>query len=68
VPHAGRQVIKNNTTGNYTDVSLTLNKDLGDGLSASLSAISTNASKTFYTVNNYYQGKNIAVLGLKYSF
>jgi uncharacterized protein (TIGR02001 family) len=72
VPHAGRQVIKNSTTptgtGNYTDVSLTLNKDLGDGLSASLSAISTNANKTFYTVNNYYQGKNITVLGLKYSF
>jgi len=47
---------------------LTLNKDLGDGLVVSLSAISTNANKTFYTVNNYYQGKSIAVLGLKYSF
>jgi uncharacterized protein (TIGR02001 family) len=72
VPHAGRQVIKNSTTstytGNYTDVSLTLNKDLGDGLSASLSAVSTNANKTFYTVNNYYQGKNIVVAGVKYSF
>ncbi len=72
VPHAGRQVIKNSTTstgtGNYTDVALTLNKDLGDGLAASVSAISTNANKTFYTVNNYYQGKNIAVVGLKYSF
>jgi uncharacterized protein (TIGR02001 family) len=72
VPHAGRQVIKNSTTttgtGNYTDVALTLNKDLGDGLVVSLSAISTNANKTFYTVNNYYQGKSIAVLGLKYSF
>jgi uncharacterized protein (TIGR02001 family) len=72
VPHAGRQVIKNSTTstgtGNYTDVALTLNKDLGDGLSASVSAISTNANKNFYTVNNYYQGKNITVLGLKYSF
>jgi uncharacterized protein (TIGR02001 family) len=72
VPHAGRQVVKNSTTstgtGNYTDVALTLNKDLGDGLSASVSAISTNANKNFYTVNNYYQGKNITVLGLKYSF
>jgi uncharacterized protein (TIGR02001 family) len=68
VPHAGRQVIKNSTTGSYSDISLTLNKDLGDGLAASLSAISTNANKSFYTVNNYYQGKNIAVLGLKYSF
>lgn len=72
VPHTGRQVVKNSTTstgtGNYTDVALTLNKDLGDGLSASVSAISTNANKNFYTVNNYYQGKNITVLGLKYSF
>ncbi len=72
VPHAGRQVIKNSTTatgsGNYTDVAVTLNKDLGDGLTASVSAISTNANKNFYTVNNYYQGKNITVLGLKYSF
>jgi uncharacterized protein (TIGR02001 family) len=73
VPHAGRQVIKNSTangtTGNYTDVALTLNKDLGNGLSASLSAISTNASKTgFYTYNGYYQGKNVVVAGVKYSF
>ncbi len=72
VPHVGRQVIKNSTTatgtGNYTDVSFTLNKDLGDGLSASVSAITTNANKNFYTVNNYYQGKNITVLGVKYSF
>ena len=73
VPHVGRQVIKNSTTttttGDYTDVALTLNKDLGDGLSASISAITTNASKSgFYTYNNYYQGKNIVVAGIKYSF
>lgn len=68
VPHAGRQVIKNNPDGNYTDVSLTLNKDLGDGLVANATAISTNANKSFYTYNNYYQGKNIVVVGLKYSF
>jgi len=75
VPHVGRQAIKGVVTGvrtdkqgDYTDVSFTLNKDLGDGLSASVSAISTNANKSFYTTNNYYQGKNITVLGLKYSF
>jgi len=72
VPHVGRQVVKNSTTatstGDYTDVSLTLNKDLGNGLSASLSAISTNANKSFYTYNGYYQGKNVVVAGLKYSF
>jgi uncharacterized protein (TIGR02001 family) len=72
VPHVGRQIIKNqaNNAGNYTDVALTLNKDLGDGLSASLSAISTNADKGFYTNTNvnYYAGKNIVVAGVKYSF
>ena len=72
VPHVGRQVIKNSTTstgtGNYSDIALTLNKDLGDGLVVSVTAINTNANKSFYTVNNYFQGKNIAVLGLKYSF
>ena len=68
VPHAGRQVIKNNTDGNYTDLSLTLNKDLGDGLAVSVSSIGTNAHKSFYTYNNYFQGKNVVVLGLKYSF
>jgi uncharacterized protein (TIGR02001 family) len=68
VPHAGRQVVKNNIDGNYTDVSMTLNKDLGDGLVANATAISTNAHKSFYTYNNYFQGKNIVVLGLKYSF
>ena len=72
VPHVGRQLVKNSTTatstGNYTDVALTLNKDLGDGLSASLAALSTNANKGAYTQNGYYQGKNIVVAGLKYSF
>ena len=79
VPHVGRQVIKNLTTAttanpSYTDFALTLNKDLGRGLSASISAIGTNADKDFYTVNaatpsiNYYQGKSQLVAGLKYTF
>lgn len=70
VPHVGRQVIKNSPAGDYTDVAFTLNKDLGDGLSASVSAITTNAKSSFYysPVNNYATGKNVTVLGLKYSF
>ncbi len=74
VPHAGRQVIKNSTTtsttGDYTDVALTLNKDFGDGLSASVSAITTNAKSSFYysPLNNYATGKNVTVVGVKYSF
>ena len=74
VPHVGRQVVKNSTTtsttGDYTDVALTLNKDLGDGLAVSVSAITTNAKSSFYysPVNNYATGKNVTVVGVKYSF
>ena len=70
VPHVGRQVIKNSPAGDYTDVALTLNKDLGDGLSVSVAAITTNAKSSFYysPVNSYATGKNVTVVGLKYSF
>ncbi len=77
VPHVGRQVIKGVVSGvrtanqgDYTDVALTLNKDLGDGLSVSVSAITTNAKSSFYysPVNNYATGKNVTVVGVKYSF
>ena len=70
VPHAGRQVIKN-SANSYTDIALTLNKDLGDGLSASAAFISTNAKdNAFYSANNssYNTAKNAVVLGVKYSF
>jgi len=66
-PHAGRQVIKN-ATNSYTDLALTLGKDLGDGLSASVAAISTNGKATDYTYNGYNTAKSAVVLGLKYSF
>jgi uncharacterized protein (TIGR02001 family) len=70
VPHAGRQAYAQteNKKYGYTDIALTLNKDLGNGLSASVSAISTSASQGAWTTNNYYQGKSVAVAGIKYSF
>ena len=69
-PHVGRQTIPNaNTLGDYTDYSLTLAKDFGNGLSVSLAAIGTNATDAFYKVGTFDNlGKNTAVLGLKYSF
>jgi uncharacterized protein (TIGR02001 family) len=70
VPHAGHQKVKNNTTS-YTDIALTLNKDLGDGLSVSASAISTNGKgKSDFAsyLTAYDVAKNTVVLGLKYSF
>ncbi len=70
VPHAGRQVIKS-SPNSYTDIALTLNKDLGDGLSASVAAISTSVKdNTFYTstATSYNTAKNALVVGVKYSF
>lgn len=69
-PHIGSQIIPNqSTSGDYTDYSLTLGKDFGNGISASLSAIGTNAKDGFYktaTVDNL--GKSGLVASLKYSF
>lgn len=74
IPHAGRQTIPNVTlpqpdAGNYTDYSLTLAKDFGNGVSATLSAIGTNAQDGFYKAGSFDNlGKSTAVVGLKYSF
>lgn len=69
-PHAGRQVIKN-SPNSYTDIALTVNKDLGNGLSASVAAISTSVKdNAFYTstATSYNTAKNALVVGVKYSF
>lgn len=71
VPHAGRQAVKGTPASSYTDVALTLNKDLGDGLVASLSAISTNGKGkgAFQSLaSGYDTAKNALVVGVKYSF
>lgn len=71
VPHIGRQVVKNNEALSYTDKALTLNKDLGSGLSASVSAI-TNSGKGQSAFASYLTGydaaKDAVVVGVKYSF
>lgn len=70
-PHVGRQTIPNqtNNAGNYTDYSLTLGKDFGNGLSASVAALGTNANDAFYKVGTFDNlGKSGVVVGLKYSF
>ena len=69
-PHIGRQTIPNQGgLGDYTDLSLTLGKDLGNGLSASLTAYSTDAKDAFYKVGTFSNlGKGGLSLGVKYSF
>ncbi len=68
-PRAGHQTIPNIANiGNYTDYALTLGKDFGNGLSATVAAIGTDANKGFYTANGKFLGKSALVAGLKYSF
>ena len=67
-PHIGRQMINNGPTYSYNDYALTLAKDMGNGLTASLMAVGTNAGKDQYTLVNKYNGKDALVVGLKYTF
>ncbi len=70
-PRMGYQTIPNvaNDAGNYTDYALTLGKDFGNGLSATVAAIGTNATDAFYKVAPFANlGKSALVVGLKYSF
>ena len=69
-PHIGRQVVASRTDLSYTDTSLTVAKDLGDGLSLSAAAISTTAKSGAFNSNltNYATGKSAVVIGLKYGF
>ncbi len=69
VPHVGHQALANNAASSYTDYALTLNKDLGNGLSASVSAITisgiVNPTPSLTGYNLY---KDALVVGVKYSF
>jgi uncharacterized protein (TIGR02001 family) len=90
-PHIGRQTVPNQNFGgavgvaavidgsaaNYTDYALTLAKDFGNGWSASLAAVGTDAKdRAFYQTTpiannsnlNRFLGSNAAVVGVKYSF
>jgi uncharacterized protein (TIGR02001 family) len=69
-PHVGRQIIPNQTSSaDYTDFSLTVSKDFGKGIAASLALVTTDAKDGFYKVGSVDNlGKNGLVAGLKYSF
>ncbi|MEY2802631.1 MAG: hypothetical protein RL513_2216, partial [Pseudomonadota bacterium] len=68
-PHVGRQEVNNKATASYTDYSVTLAKDLGKGLSATVALVGTDADRSvYYTPANKFTGKSGAVVGLKYSF
>ena len=68
-PHVGHQTIKHLGAASYTDYSLTLGKDFGNGFSLSAAAVGTDADKNGYiTPDNKFTGKSALVVGAKYSF
>lgn len=75
-PHVGRQMIPNQgdggNKGDYTDYSLSVAKDFGNGAVVTLTALGTNTKKgsgTFYhDFGDRDLGKSTATLGVKYSF
>ena len=68
-PHVGHQDVRHYSAASYTDYSLTLAKDFGNGFSLSAAAIGTNASKTGYvTPAGKFTGKTNLVVGAKYTF
>lgn len=77
VPHVGRQTIPNqfsgltvSTSADYTDYAITLNKDFGKGLSASIAAVGTDAKDGgFYSQSDgRFLAKSGVFLGVKYTF
>ena len=69
VPHVGHQSIKNNGAFSYTDYSVTLGKDFGNGVSATVAVVGTDANKALYvTPAGKFTGRTGLVLGVKYSF
>ncbi len=71
VPHVGRQTVKNYAATTYNDFAFTVNKDLGNGLSASVAAIATTGNVENFKLlssTKYDASKNALVVGVKYSF
>ena len=67
VPHIGYQKVRRNDAFSYTDYSLTLARDFGNGLSASAALVDTD-SNAYVAPNGKNLGRAGVVLGLKYSF
>jgi uncharacterized protein (TIGR02001 family) len=67
VPHIGYQKVKNNSGFSYTDYSITLTKDFGNGFSASAALVGTD-NDNYLAPNGKNLGRNGVVIGAKYTF
>jgi uncharacterized protein (TIGR02001 family) len=70
VPHFGAQSVANVPVAAYNDYSITLSKDFGNGMVASLAYVTTNANTTNYARpnDNKFLGESAGVIGIKYTF
>ena len=66
-PHIGHQRVRHNSDFSYTDWSVGLGKDFGNGLTASLAYVDTNTND-YRSPNNRNLGRAGLVLGVKYGF
>ena len=67
-PHIGYQKVKNNSAADYTDYSLALGKDFGNGLTRLAGLGRHRHQRLRLRPNGKNLGKSSAVLGVKYSF
>ena len=73
-PHVGHQSVAHNSAYSYTDYSLTLTKDFGNGLALSVAAIGTDNKKVggvpayYYAPTDKSLEKATLVVGAKYTF
>jgi uncharacterized protein (TIGR02001 family) len=66
-PHIGHQKVKNNSPFSYTDYSVALGYDFGNGLTASATLVDTD-NNNYLAPNGKNLGKAGVVLGVKYGF
>ena len=66
-PHVGYQKVKNSAPFSYTDWSVALGKDFGNGLTGSLAYVDTD-NNNYLAPNGKNLGKAGLVLGVKYAF
>lgn len=66
-PHIGHQKVKNNSPFSYTDYSIALGYDFGNGLTASATLVDTD-NNNYLAPNGKNLGKAGVVLGVKYGF
>lgn len=66
-PHVGYQRVRNNSNFSYTDWSVAVGKDFGNGLTASAAYVDTNTND-YRGLNNKNLGRAGLVLGVKYAF